>query len=626
IVMAAMSVSLADNGNITDAYRQFYIERAKGGAGLILMTFMVHYYHKLWNDKKERLMMPLVWGDEYVPPLRDLMKSMHAAGAKMGAQLAAFPDYQRDKNSPPEIVGPSPIAVPGRPKDIMREMTIADIEELIYNYGQAARRCREAGFDCVQFHCVAGESTLSLFLSKATNLRKDKYGGDVEGRLRIITECLEAAKREAGADYTYMIRFSGDEFVQGGQTLEDSKVIAPILVKAGFQCIDAATGRFDSTVPFVQASVPRGAFVYLAEEIKKVVKVPVIGGCRVNDPILANQIVEQGRADLVWMGRPLIADPELPNKALAGRVEDVCPCIACNNCLENIVVDGVGLSCSVNARAGRELEMIIKPAAKPKKVLVIGAGPAGMEAARLASARGHKVTVWEKSDHTGGQLTLACCPPHKEELLNYNSYLTRQLGKCGAKLVLNKDATAQAVQAEKPDVVIVAAGGVPIVPPFPGINGKNVVQATDVLTGAKQVGNKVIIVGGGMVGCETAELLAEQGKKDITIVEMLPRIGQDIGATTRWVVLGRLRKAGVKVETKAKVMEITATGLKADREGQALTIDADSVVIAVGMKANDAVAKALQGTAPEVYTIGDCVRPQKIKGANSTAAEVAIKI
>jgi NADPH-dependent 2,4-dienoyl-CoA reductase/sulfur reductase-like enzyme len=321
------------------------------------------------------------------------------------------------------------------------------------------------------------------------------------------------------------------------------------------------------------------------------------------------------------MARALIADPELPNKANEGRLEDIRRCIACCHCLDQIMEDKP-LACAVNARCGREAEYTIGTAARARKVFVIGGGPAGMEAARVAALRGHRVTLWEKGNQLGGQLRLAAVPPGKDEINSLTAYLSGQVSKLGVKVNLGQEATAQAIERGKPDAVIVASGATPIIPDIPGVRGANVVTALEVLGGTRQVGERVVVIGGGMVGCETAELLAQQGKK-VTVLEMLGRIGSDIGRTTRWVVLQRLGKAGVRTETKAKVEEITDKGVRAKRDGSSEFFEADSVVLAVGFQASQALAKGLEGKVAELHMIGDCTEPRRIAQAIESGLRVA---
>lgn len=371
--------------------------------------------------------------------------------------------------------------------------------------------------------------------------------------------------------------------------------------------------------------VPRGAFVYLAHGIKEVVNIPVATNIRINDPLLAEQILAEGKADLIAMGTPLVADPDLPNKAREGRLEDIRMCTACCHCWDTLD-RGDPISCSVNASAGREAEYAIVPTKKAKKVFVIGGGPAGMEAARVAAVRGHQVTLFERKNKLGGQLLYAVLPPYKEEWNTFIKYLRTQLRKLRVNVKLNEECTVRIVDEAKPDALIVATGAIPLVPDVPGVDGTNVNTAIEVLTGSKTVGQNVVIIGGGSIGCETAEFLLQMGKR-VTILEMLDHIGTDIGTRNRWIVIDRLSATGVRLETNAQAKEITSKGVKVTRTGRYREFfEADSVVIAAGMKAVDKLTKELEGKVSSLYQVGDCTQPGKVREAIVSGFQAALQI
>jgi NADPH-dependent 2,4-dienoyl-CoA reductase/sulfur reductase-like enzyme len=382
------------------------------------------------------------------------------------------------------------------------------------------------------------------------------------------------------------------------------------------------------------ASVPRGAFVYLAEVVKEVAKGAAVGAVnRINEPRLAARIIAENRADLVIIGRALRADPYFPRKAEEGRVDDIRMCIACNRCLDEPFGSFLGieqeahagLTCSVNAELGREWENRTRPTDTPKKVLVVGGGPAGMEAARVAALRGHKVTLWEAKDRLGGALIPASVAPYKDEIPNVTAYLGTQIGKLGVKVELNKEATPEAILKEGAVEVILATGGLFIIPEIPGVEGENVVTAIDVLTGKKEVGKKLVIIGGGMVGCETAEYLAGIGKK-VTIVERLPAIARDLGVTNRRALRARVLAADVEVLTSTEARTITESGVTVEEAGQMRTIDVDSVVLAEGFKPNTGLWEALKDKVPGLHLIGDAARPNQILEATRAAWNLACDI
>lgn len=613
LVMLGIQTLYGANDQVTERYRNFLVERARGGVGLIIASIF-------YPADVGQIGGIGIYHDHFIPGLRSLTDAIHGNGGKVAAQICIQYHWRRDSSVPAEVVAPS--AVTTRPGTSPRALTLDEIRLLVKQFGEATGRAQQAGFDAVEF--VAGIGYLiNRFLSPLTNQRTDEYGGSLENRARFLLEIIDNARRKVGKDYPIICRVSGEEFMKGGQKLEDVQKIASILEQAGIQALNVQAGWHESPVPLIHTSVAPGAFVYLAEGIKKVVNIPVIAAYRISSPALAEEIVAQGKADMVGMARALIADPELPNKARQGRFQDILPCIACCRCLDTIFQDKP-MVCSVNPRVGREAEFAIKRASPPKKVFVIGGGVAGMEAARVAALRGHQVTLFEKADRLGGHLLEAAIPPFKSEIKALNDYLVAQVQKGGVDLKLGKEVSPRDIVEKAPDAVIVATGSEPLIPPIPGVEKSIVATALDVLSGRRSVGDRVIVVGGGMVGLETAEFLAQQGKK-VTILEMLERLGSDIERVTRWVVVGRIHRAGVKAETKTKVVEITDTGVKASRDGVSTTFEADSVVLAVGFKPNAGLAEALRGKVPAVYSVGDCVEPRKIAQAIEDGFKAALE-
>ena len=616
ILMLALATCYVEDGQVNERLRAFYRARAEGGAGIITVGVLTPIPGGIPSRRLG------VYHDGFIPGLKGLVSLIHASGGLASAQIAVEEGGALGAGSSPEHFGPSPAALRrGQPPP--HGLSVEEIAYLVDAFGQATARAREAGFDMVELHAGIG-FLINRFLSPVTNKRTDSYGGSLENRMRFLMEVLQSAQRKAGGDYTLICRISGEEFMEGGMTLKETAPIAQALEKAGVRALNVQAGWHESSVPLVQMSVPRGAFVYVAEGIKKAVHIPVVAAYRINDPVLADQILAEGKADLIGMGRPLVADPELPNKAREGRLEDIRTCIACNRCLDDIFEDKP-MTCAINAQAGREAECAITRASRSKKVVVVGGGPAGMEAARVAALRGHQVTLLEGQGQLGGNLLLASAPPHKEEINSLTRYLSAQLHKLSVRVRLGQQVTAGSVLAEKPEAVIVATGASPIIPDIPGTNGRNVTAAAEVLAGRRDTGPRVVIIGGGMVGCETAEFLAEKGKT-VTVLEMLPRLGQDIGLTTRWVVLGRLRKLNVRQEAKATAAEVTEKGVRATRDGESLFFEGDTVVLAVGMKPRAELASELQGKVKEVHAIGDCQRPRRIAEAIEEGLRAALRL
>ncbi|MBM3148629.1 MAG: hypothetical protein FJZ88_01190 [Chloroflexi bacterium] len=616
IVMPAMELGLAADDMVTDRFKAFYAERARGGAGLIVVGLAPTLYTGMFPPGGIG-----IYKDEFVPGLREFVNLMHKYGAKAAVQISALQLLEKPDGSM-EVVGPSNIGVErhsSAPKP--RPLTLDEIKRVMASYGEGALRAKEAGFDAVEINAIAGTGLISCFLSGHTNNRTDEYGGNIIKRARLLLESIESVKQKVGDDYPLLCRVSGADFMEGGNTLEDTKAVAPLMEKAGIHAINVSTGWHESPTPFIQMSIPRGKWIYLAEGVKEVVDIPVIGGTRINDPVLAEQILNDDRVDMVYAARALIADPEWPNKAKEGRLDDIRYCTACCACFDT-VLEMRPVVCAVNARAGRELEYTIEPAKKCKKVFIVGGGPAGMEAARVATMRGHHVTLADSKDQLGGQLLVAILPPHKEELGGLTRYLAGQMKKLGIAVELGQRVDIAVVQRAKPDAVIVATGATPIVPHIPGVDGENVVMALDVLTGKKEVDDNIVIVGGGMVGCEMAEFLVQKGKK-VTIVEMLSKIGADIERANRWVVLGRLRQLGVRMEVNARVEEVTSQGVRVRRNGNLESFAGDTVVLAVGMQSDCSLAQELEGKVTELHIIGDSAKPGKIAQAMESAFAVA---
>lgn len=625
IVCLAMGAGMKiHDGEITPQLINFYAARVSGGASSVFLPLVAKYPGADFNQ-----MMPGAYEDKFMPGMRAMVKAIHAQDAKAGAQMFMMDDqYARGRGAPTEVVGPSDIPKPRQP--IPRPLSMEEIEQIVDSYADSAKRSRDAGFDMVEFHFGIG-FLVAKFISQLTNNRTDQYGGSLEKRMKLPLDIIAAVRKKVGNDYTLSVRFSADELLEGGHTIEEGKKIAELFEKAGVQLLNPQPGWTESPVPMVQMSVPRDRWVYIPENIKSVTRAPVIACTRINDPILAEEILTSGKADLIGMARPLIADPELPNKAKEGRLDDIRTCIACCYCMDRPhsdmrnVLNNLPVVCAINAQAGREGIYTIEATDQPRKVAVVGGGPAGMEAARVAALRGHHVTLYEKDDKLGGLLNISTIPPYKEELLNLMNYLSRQVEKNGVEIRLGEEFTMESLGRDKPDVVILATGSVPFVPRIDGLESSNVVGFTEVLTGAAKVGGKIVIVGGGMVGCEVAEFLRAKGKH-VTILEMLRRIGNDIGVTDRFAVMARLREAKIVMRTNTKVVRISEEGVEAIHDGATEFFEADTVVLATGMMSNDGLARQLEGQVRDLYTIGDCAKPHKIEDAIESGFRIASQI
>lgn len=605
-------------GEITSRTRSFYLERALGGAGLITFGFMPPV-----NYEGSELMGEAIHSDNHVGPLREFTREIHHAGAKVLAQLCLRHQWRGSEGAPLEYVAPTAGIVTGPGIMPPRELTVAEIQQIVEQFGDAARRAQEAEFDAVEFHCGLGY-LINRFISSATNKRTDQYGGSLENRCRLILEILENARRKVGQDFPMVCRLSAEEYVPEGHHLKESQQVARLMVKAGAAAINVQAGWLESPQPLIQSSVPQGAYVFLAEGIKKVVPVPIVAGYRINDPVLAERILEEGRADLIGMCRALVADPYLPNKARESRFDEIRPCIACCHCLD-VILEGNPMVCTVNPWAGREREYQLKPAPQAKKVVVVGGGPAGMQAAIVAGQRGHQVTLFEEDDELGGQMISASVPPHKTEIETFNKYLIGETRRARVEVRLSTRADPGLILGMKPDAVFLATGAVPAIPEVRGVHGKNAVDPVSVLTGKAEIGQQVVVVGGGLVGCETAEFLATRGRK-VTITSRQKRIGHDYGASTRWVVRKRLEQAGVVMKPRMLPVEITDKGVLYQQDGQQVFLEADTVVVAGGMHADKGLARALEGKLDKLYAIGDCVTPGRITEATDSAVRTVLDL
>ncbi|MFC1930199.1 FAD-dependent oxidoreductase, partial [Chloroflexota bacterium] len=549
--------------------------------------------------------------------LNELAEAVQDYGAKVCVQFQL--GYGRVTNPHSRIIV-EPVAPSSQTcffdQNVMaRGLTMQEIRRLIKDFEVAADIVSGAGIDAIELNAHNGYF-LDQFMSSLWNKRTDEYGGDLEGRLRFPLEIIEAIKRGAGADYPIIFKFALTHNFPGGREIEEGIEIVRRLEAAGISAIGVDAGSYE-TYHWAQPPVtqPPGCMVYLADMVKKVVNIPVIAIGKLGYPDLAERVLQEGKADFILMTRPLLADPEWPNKVKEGRQEDIRPCIGdhegCIARLKSLKYT----SCTVNPAAGMERQFELKPAERKKAVLVIGGGPGGMEAARASALRGHNVTLWEKSNALGGNLIPASVPDFKQDFKRLIIYLTTQIRKLGVAIELGKEATPEQVLEMKPDTVFIAAGSIPIIPKIPGIEKRNVITAIDVLLGKKATGESVVVVGGGLVGSEAAIFLAQKGKK-VTIVEILDSIARTLWYGNRLHLLGLIADASVKVLTETNVLEIRDNSIiTTDKRGKKNELQCDTVVLAVGSQPNTELEKALKDKLPEVYAIGDCVEPRKVINA-----------
>ena len=617
IVMPALNMGYADSdGSVTDELINFYVERAKGGVGLITVGGA---YPELRGKTHPGMLG--IHSDSLINGYRRLTDSIKRFGSRVVLQILHGGRYARSDVSGFQPIAPS--SIPSRlTRETPRELSREEIREVERVYGEAAYRAYRSGFDGVEI--LAGTGYLiSEFLSPVSNRRIDEYGGELENRMRLLVEVVEEVKRRVPGGFIVGCRISAEEYMDGGNTINEARIIAKRLEELDISYVSVIAGWHESQRPLITREVPQGGFVYLAYEIKKTIGIPVAACIRIKNPILADKIIGDGRADMVSMGRALIADPELPRKAFEGRISEIRPCITCMHCLST-VFQGLRVECTVNPRLGlRESEA--KHVGEAKKILIVGAGPAGLEAAVTAASVGHRVVVADRCVDMGGMLKIASKPPYKDEIRSLIDFYKAIIRKYGVELDLGKGVDEEYVKEINPDIVIVAIGASPITPNIPGVNLPHVKTALEVLEKELTLKGDIVVIGGGGIGLETADYLTSKGGR-VKIVEMLSRVGLDLDIAIRWIIIRRLREKGVEIFTDAKVKEITSKSVAIDIGGEKTEIKADHVVLAVGMKPNNRLAEKLGKAGYKVYMIGDCVKPARILEAVRDGYRVATSI
>ena len=620
IVMPPMATNYATpQGFVTDRQIAYYVERARGGVGYITVE-----HTGIHQQGKASPKMLMIHSDENAEKIKNLVEAVHAAGGKIVVQINHAGRQTFSKVTGETIVGPS--AVPVLPAmETPRELTIREIEDLVATFTIAAERVKNTGADGVELHMAHGYLICS-FLSPFSNKRKDRYGGTIAGRARFALEVLRSVRQRVGSGFPVICRLSGDEYVAGGLNVEDTRQIAKLLEKEGADALhisacNAASG-FLNHPPYY---VTEGVFVHLAEAVKAQVDIPVITVGRIRNPLMADQIIAGGKADLISMGRALIADPRLPQKAKEGRLAEIIPCISCNKCIQTLRMDSV--RCSVNPETGNEGRFRYSKADRSKQVWVVGGGPGGLKAAEIAALRGHQVKIFEKKNKLGGRVRLGANPPQKQVLNEFIDYLVRRVKSLGITIEMGKAFTSDMLEPVKPDVVIVATGASPQFPNWKGIEESGALSVDDVLADGADIGARVLVVGGGGTGAEIADLLSEIGKK-VTLVEMLEDIASDLVNHLQHYLKQRLTQKGVAVLTSTRVKALgKGYVMIEDASGVRKLDDFDTIVLALGSeKSNDTIYKNLAGKVSELHVIGDARQPREIVDAVYEGEEIAVKL
>ncbi|RPH50569.1 MAG: FAD-binding protein [Desulfobacteraceae bacterium] len=647
IAYPALGLLYSHDRKLNDRYFHYFREKAAGGAGVVTVGPVgVDFIGS-------GLLVLSLAEDEAIADFRKLADTIRNEGASPWVQLFHAGAYSHpiiiDGQTP---MAPSPV-YSIYSKITPREMTLHDIREVQSAFVRASLRARAAGFDGVEI-IASGGYLITQFVSPLRNQRTDDYGGSFENRLRFPRELIEDVRAALGRDYPVTVRMAGNDFVPGSNTDSETPLIAQVYEKAGADAINVTGGWHETRVPQLPMELPRSAYAYLALNIKKAVSVPVMASNRIADPETAEKIIKDGYADMVNLGRVLIADPQWPKKAMEGRASEIRPCVACSQGCTDQVFSGMPIFCAGNPRAGFEGERNIIRTDSPKNVMVVGAGAGGLEAAVTAAMAGHRVEIYEKAGEIGGQLRLAGAPPHKQELLEFIRYYRAMINKYNIPLHLNAEVDVLLLKQLKPDHVIVAEGAEAVMPPIDGVDDPCVLSAWDVLGKNPLLGRSVAIIGGGAVGLETALFVAAKGTINpetlhflfayeaesverlrelmfrgtsrVTVFEMLPKAGVDVGRSTRWVVFDNLKRFGINILTSSKVSSIRQGKVLFERDGKKDEMHFDQVILAAGSRPVKKLSVEMQTLRIPFNVVGDCIRPGKINDAIHGGFLAALKI
>lgn len=620
LTITAMDTDLCDKGYATDRYIGYHEERAKGGWGLIVTED-----YAIQEQSKRYKNVAGLWSDDMIESHKKLTDTIHKYDTKIFVQL-----YHCGMNSTLSVQKYAPSRIgneiyPGMPE----ELTVDEIKKIVKDFGKAALRAKKAGFDGVEIHAAHGY-LICEFLSSFTNKRTDEYGGNFQNRTRFLREIMAEIRATTGDDFAMGVRMPVLRGKWDGTGMDDTLQLAQMLEDCGADYLNITMGYMCPEFSLKLSMYGEHAFLSeYGKEMKEVLHIPIMMTNYINDPKMADNLLIWNKADFVGIGQGSLADPYIPKKAMDGDENSIRYCLKCNiGCLGGLE-SGTGMTCMINPAIGKEYRLDYSKVEHLKNVYIAGGGPGGMEAAIIAASRGHKVTLFEKRKVLGGQFLAAAYPPGKGGIAGFIMWQIREMKKQGVEIRLSTALTKEIVKQEQPDAIVIATGGTPFVPSIPGIDKPHVYTAEDVLLGHVEHGQRMVIAGGGEVGCETATLLATTGVRDVTVVEMAPALMQEMGGTQtgdKNTILNIMRDHGVKTHVNARVMEVTDEAVVIEKDGQQLRLPADVVVLAMGYRPNNELSVELEGICKEISVIGGAVKTSNALQAIHNGFDVGMSL
>ncbi len=622
VAMPPMDTHLGNtDGSVSDKTIKYYRLRAKGGIGIIYVEGTA--IHQL---AKATMKMMKIDSDDKIEGFSKLAKVIKDNGAIAMIQFMHAGSQTSQLFLGDRPVSPSGVKNSFLPMENPRALTKEEIKQIISYYGDAAIRAEKAGFNGIEIHAAHGY-LINQFLSPRHNKRTDEYGGSLENRMRFLIEVYDEIKSRISNNMIIGMRINGSDYVEGGFDIEEAKIVAKTMENKGIDIINvsASTDETPNHLMIPYMTSPRGVHTNLSAEIKKVIKkVPVIGVGRINDPQLAEQILQENKADIVALGRQSICDPYFVKKVKEKREKDILKCIACNNCINSLALQKE-INCSINPNI-LESDEEIEKTKNPKKVLIVGAGPAGLTAAKYAKLKGHEVVIIDKNNKIGGTLNLANKAPYKNEINNIMNYYNYKIKDLNIDLRLNTVLTPKIVDDIQPDILIIATGSKPLIPKINGLESIDYKIFSDVLEDKVKVGNNVVVIGGGMVGIELSEFLVSKNKK-VTIIEKMNKLGANIDQMVSFVIMYYLQQnKNIEKLINANIVKIDKNKIVVEIKGKSIDISYDDVVISTGMGPNLPDLTEIKSKISDIKKIGDCKKPKKIVDAVSGAYKLIMKM